>query len=581
MRRVLPFLSAFLLCAVAGAQSTELAPTPNPTTAPTTIQVNSRIVYVDVVVRDRDGRIIHGLTKEDFRVEEDGKPQAIAYLDEHTYDLAAAEKMPRPISGTRQDTFSNVPAKGAISGSINIILFDLFNTPSTDQLYARQQLLRFLEAMPEGQQVALFVLGQGLQMVQDFTGSSDRLIEAARKIRPKDFGLVDSETTSMQAADVAANLARAAGNNETGHALGGGAGGGGCGSNVQIRASAAIATFNELARATNGYPQRKNLFWLSDCFPIALGSQLDSTRYSAITTTPGAKETANLVADSQIALFPIDLKGLETGGIPSSVGGVAETSLGGGAGATYARQFNRRAAERAWVSDLARETGGEAFYGTNDFAGAIRRGMGEESNYYTLAYRPQNSNWNKQFRKIRVEMLKSGYSLTYQRGYFAYPDEPSAEGTSLEQLDAVLQPESPESTLLLLRAKVDLPGSAGGPVVVHSVLDAANLGLVTGADGHRRGRVFVRLIAFRDTPGVDPRPAEGQTEAPPQSSGALDFDFGAAQYQVTLTNGIAFTQQLNLPPGRYRLRLGVSDVTSHRLGTLDMPIAIGVPSLSN
>jgi VWFA-related protein len=364
MRRNLPLLTALLLPALAAAQSS------NP--APTTIQVTSRIVNVDVVVRDNAGRIVHGLTQNDFRVLEDGKPQAIQYFDEHTYSLAAAEKFPKTNSGTQQTEFSNVPAKGAIAGSINVILFDLVNTPSSDQLYARQQLLKFLETLPPGQQVALFVLSDELQMVQDFTGSSDQLIEAARKIRPRDFSLVETEAASMQENDFAANLARAAGNNVTGHALGGGGVSAGCTGNFTIRAGGVIGAFNELARATNGYPGRKNLFWLSDCFPIALGSQVDATKFSRFTVIPGWRETANLVADSQIAVFPIDLQGLQTNNIPPSVSGVGETSLMAGSGATVAALFNQRAAERAWVGDLAHETGGEAFYGTNDFAGAIR-----------------------------------------------------------------------------------------------------------------------------------------------------------------------------------------------------------------
>lgn len=573
MRRILPLIPILALTALAAAQSDN--------STPATIQVTSRIVNVDVVVRDEFGRIVHGLTQNDFRVYEDGKLQTIQYFDEHTYDMAAAEKLSRPTPGVVQSEFSNVPAKGAISGSINIVLFDLLDTPSTDQLYARQQLLKFLQTLPSGQQVALFVLGNRLQMVQDFTGSSDRLIEAARKIRPSDFGLIESGSASMQDADFYAKIARAAGSNNTGHALGGDTGPVGCQQDFEVRAGAVVGAFNELARATNGYPQRKNLFWLSDCFPIALGSQVDQTRFSAFTVIRGWRETANLVADSQIAVFPIDLKGLQTGGIPSSVEGVAETSMGAGQGRTLARQFNQRSAERTWVSDLAHETGGEAFYGTNDFAGAIRRGMGDESNYYAIAYRPQNSNWNKQFRKIRVELTRSGYTLTYQRGYFAFPDELSADSNNLEQLDAALQPESPESTLLLLSSTVDMPAEQRGFVLVHSVLDVGNLGLITGTDGHRRGQLLVRLIAFIDAPGVDTRPLIGQTVTPMQTSGVLNLDLDPAQYQAILKNGLTFTQQLQLPPGRYRLRLGVSDVTSHRFGTLDMPISIPTQTAKN
>jgi VWFA-related protein len=581
MRRTLPVVAAILtclLCFTSALGFSQAAGSTPANTTPTTIQVTSRIVNVDAVVRDKWGRIVHGLKPSDFLVEEDGKPQSILYFDEHTYDIDAASRIETQKRGESTNQFSNVPDKGAVAGSINIVLFDLFDTPASDQLYARRQLLKFLETMPSGQQVALFVLGQHLQMVQDFTGSSDRLIEAAKKIRPSDFHLVESAAESMQEADGAADLARAAGENMSGHALGGGSGEAAeCLGNATIRASNVVATFNELARATNGYPGRKNLFWMSDCFPMALGSQVDATKFSGFTIIPGWRETANLVADSQIAVFPISLLGLQTGGIPASVNGVGEGNLLTGSGGTFARQFQQREAERAWVNDLAKETGGEAFFGTNDFAGAIRRGMGDDSNYYAIAYRPTNSNWNKHYRKISVKMLKGGYSIAYQGGYFAFPNELStATSGPVQQLDAALQPESPESTLLLLRAKVDVPAD-GGAVVVHSLLDVDNLGLVNAANGHRQGQIVVRLIGFKDTPGNE----LDQPEAPPQETGVLNLDFDAMQYAMVAANGISFTQQLKLPPGRYRLRLGVDDVVNHRIGTLDMPITIPGPTLKN
>jgi hypothetical protein len=85
------------------------------------------------------------------------------------------------------------------------------------------------------------------------------------------------------------------------------------------------------------------------------------------------------------------------------------------------------------------------------------------------------------------------------------------------------------------------------------------------------------LIAFKDDPGK----AVDQPDAPPLISAVLNLDFDPAQYQTILSNGIGFTQQLQLTPGRYRLRLGVSDMMSHRLGTLDMPVAIATKTAKN
>lgn len=228
------------------------------------------------------------------------------------------------------------------------------------------------------------------------------------------------------------------------------------------------------------------------------------------------------------------------------------------------------------MTDLADQTGGEAFVGTNDYADALRHSMMDGANYYTLAYQPQNQKWNGQFRKIRVELAGKKDSLTYRRGYFAYPDNASEEDPS-ELLNVALQPDTPESTMLALHSTIDLPDAQHGAVLVHTIVGMINLNLVLGTDGHRRGQIVVRLVAFNDTPGKP----EDQPDAPPQTSAVLNLDFDPSQYQLILNNGIAFTQQIKLPPGRYRLRLGVSDMASHRLGTLDMPIAVPAVSAKN
>ena len=104
---------------------------------------------------------------------------------------------------------------------------------------------------------------------------------------------------------------------------------------------------------------------------------------------------------------------------------------------------------------------------------------------------------------------------------------------------------------------------------VSSVVKAQSLSLVSSDDGHWYGRLLVLLVAFDDTAGAV------QPDAPPQTSALLNLDFDPAQYQAALANGVTFTQQLKLPAKKYRLRLGVSDLGAHRLGTLDMEVEVG------
>jgi VWFA-related protein len=552
-----------------------------------TIRLTSRLVFVNVIVRDHSGQVVHGLTQQDFKVEEDGRPQKVDFFEAHSFDQAAI--LPTAQSATTATApleFANVEKRDVQAGAINIILFDLLNTPKTDQLYARKQLLQFVQNLPAGQNVALFVLTDRLHMLQNFTGSSDRLLAAAKAIALDDQGTIRSKGETQQDKDFVMAMAR----------MGAGGASGGLERSLAIgdaldsdhRGHLTIQALGELARATSGYSGRKNLLWLSESFPVSLGAQLEDVHFRSTPDLPEARETANLVADAEVSIYPISLLGLETSGVQAASNGAGSVGLLGGPpaiptldntvagptrsapsaqiGDTLQDQFTSRSALRAALNDLADQTGGEATVGSNDFAGALRRSMLDGSNYYTIAYRPTNEKWNGHFRKIHVELAGKSGSLAYRRGYFATADSHHAND-SAQELHFALQPETPEATMLPLRARVRLPDAQHPEVHVDSILDPRNAAFTTTADGKRHAQLLVLLIALND--------GEQQAATPPQTSGVLNLDLTPDQYKIAITSGIPLHQDLKLKPGRYRLRLGVSDMTTHDLGTLDMPVDLG------
>ncbi len=554
----------------------------------TTIRVATRVVHVDVVVRDSSGRCVHGLKQADFKVAEDGKPQSIDFFTEHSYDLASAKAAPAAKANAGL-TFANVPEDGTASGSVNMLLFDMVNTPVTDQQFARDQMLKFLKALPPGQQIALFVLTDRLHMVQGFTGSSDLLVQAADLLKAKSSELIRSQSEMTQTADIYAKWEAAIGRSPSGEADGGSITSRWAGEdraydaqNADIRARVTILALAELAHATSGYAGRKNLLWLSASFPTAVGAymQLDNPEMSApeqlanpsltapeqIGDIQGARETANLIASMQIAVYPINVMGVQTDFVGAQSSGDGEVKMMGPGGLERTMQgtFNTRNVLRNNMDNIAHQTGGESFYSTNDLAWALRRGIEDGSNFYTVAYRPKNQNWNGNFRNIHVSLEGKKYSLTYRRGYFAYADKP-APFDAQATLFAALQPTTPDATVLRLRARVSLPREKQAAVGVDSHIDPRTIEFTTDASGHRHAELLVLLVAFAN--GV-------KVQAPPQTSGLLKLDLDPATYAKALQSGIPLHQEITLPPGSYRLRLGACDTANHRLGTLDMPVTI-------
>lgn len=583
-------LLAFLLCpALAVAQT--VAPASD-----TTIHASSRIVYVDVVVHDSSGHLVRGLSQKDFQISEDGQPQQVDYFIAHSYDLGGTHtaSVPHP-----KNEFSNVPTAGP-AGSVNMILFDLVNTAPQDQQFARKQMLTFLKALPPGQQIALFVLSDQLHMFQSFTGSSDLLTAAAKMINPTNMRLIESDAEQQNQIEYLGQLQDAIGRSP--------------GQSIQqlanmlteereqsdeIRQRITLTAFSEIASAAAGYPGRKNLYWLSGSFPfsIALQSEYNLTgplQFSSlnnpdqrVSDVNAVQDTAKLIANSQIAVYPISTLGVEVGGVGAEGSGRSMAALAGTSGQiigpdgtdsvkhtlgdTVAQQFTNRSALHGAMEDIAYETGGEAVFGSNDLAGALRRTMEDGSNYYSLAYRPQNHSWNGGFRKIKVQMAQRGYSLTYRRGYFAFPDEVTNQDTA-DALNAALQPGAPQSTLLVIKSDLELPDAKNPNVLVDTTVDPSGIDFTTDAAGVRHGKLLVLLVALNDS--TNGKPAV-QADSPPQTSGSLHLDFSPNEYQSILKTGIRFGLKLPLKPGNYRLRLGVSDMNNHRLGTLDMPVTIG------
>ncbi len=114
--------------------------TPVPQTDTTTLHVGSRLVVLDVVVIDRNGKFVPNLDRSQFTVTEDKVPQTI-----RNFDPPDGHEMPPGSEGKMVvQSSADLPKIG--NAAVNILVFDEVNTPFLQLAYSRQMMERYRSA---------------------------------------------------------------------------------------------------------------------------------------------------------------------------------------------------------------------------------------------------------------------------------------------------------------------------------------------------------------------------------------------------------------------------------------------------
>ena len=349
---------------------------------------------------------MNGLTQNDFRISENGHAQTIDSF------RAVTQSSPdhSSLGGPQATAGPNALAAGGPPGTINMILFDLLDTSPVNQAYARTQMLKFLEALPPDQEIGLYILtGSRLRMVQNITGSSALLAEAARQLLPQSSLLFQSAAAQRHSNDVTGSMPGPATPSGTDNSIILDLANELASENFQhdqVRNEFVAKAFRALAKSLESFSGRKNLFWLAGSFPLSARSEM--------------------LTASRIAVYPISVLGIEADSIDAEMNGngVTTGAAGLGAGGLEAQGNDRSSSRenlRGSAEQIAAQTGGEAFVGVNDLARALRQSLEAGDNYYSLVYSPTDRNWDGKFRRIHVELARKGYTLSYREGYFALP----------------------------------------------------------------------------------------------------------------------------------------------------------------
>jgi VWFA-related protein len=378
----------------------QVAPPPvqpdKPAPAPV-IRVTTRLVQVHVLVHDRKGDPVSGLTREDFVLLDEGTPQQIT---DFSVDRGGPSFLPRT------PTFPNDPA---VPGSrmpiaATAVLFDKLNTSTDDQAYAKRELLKFLKKAKRQERIAIYILDGDLRALADstdagevdraLTGRGSAQLAASEPAKPDTgFKKVDKKLARMDRE--IANLA------------------------VEERVLRTLWALEAVGLHLSRLPGRKNLVWLSGAFPLSIAPELSemaelrkeyrlSSRQKSFASQ--ARQTARVLTDANVAIYPVDARGLV--GVAEANAADAEpgAEVHGGIEMVQSQQAMER---------LARDTGGRAFHGANDLIAGINRAFEDSRLVYVLGFRPSHQEWDGKFHQITVQVKQPGSQIRHRRGYFA------------------------------------------------------------------------------------------------------------------------------------------------------------------
>lgn len=550
-----------------------------------TLHANTRMVTVEVVARDHHGNPAEGLTADDFQV-----------FEETTASNQKKEKSEQKIAVFRavgisqliaqdhgsvhlpQGIYSNVVSLREHPVPPTILLVDGINTELSSQMQIHRQMIRMLNSFPKDVPAAIFLLGRQLKLIQGFTTDPALLRAALDKAGLRQHDMVQQDPqdvpdslSALQEFVVAndpnmssdmgtqASLANILQFEQETYA-----------SNIDTRMRITVNALLSLARNVSGYPGRKNLLWLSSSFPILLDPTSDREHRDY---SPEMKEVAAALSQAKLAVYPIDMAGVQTESFFDASTRTRSRVADTGATATNVmgaidREASLNVGRELTMENLATDTGGKVCTGDNDLGDCIKKAVNDSSSFYEISYYPTSSDWNGEFRKIIVKAKRNGLHLSYREGYYARGDNAGGAKTAESDLRQAGCSDYLPSTSILLMAEAVPPDSPDDLKYMVAV-DAGDLTFAPEPDGTRTVDVDVAVCTFSKS--AEPLKLIVQP---------IHAKLAPKEYQAVLAmHGLR--RLITIPaPRPAEIRLVVRDNPTGQLGSINIPVAEKAAALS-
>jgi VWFA-related protein len=477
-----------LTLALAGAAQNPPAATAEPLY---TFKVESDLVLVNVIARDKHGNLIRDLKASDFTLSEEGKPQGIVSFDLEDSGHFATSPEQRadstPVSATILTAIKpDVPSLR--DRRLIVLFFDFMSMEPVDAQRAIDVAQEFVDKqMTPADVVAIASYATAYSVAQDFTTDHAALTAALKRLSAADgqggqdvvAGNIDTLSNPDNLLDTTADYAP----DTTDFNI--------FNTDMELRA------IDSLATALAGVPQRKEVLYFSG-----------GLSKNGIDNQAQLNRAINTAVRSNVALYAVDIRGLQTlipGGDASKA---SQKGTAAFSGAATKSAFDKKLASEETLFTLSKDTGGKAFLDSNDFGKAFTTVQNDTATYYELGYRSGNHAKDGAYRRISVRVKRPGVKLDFRPGYYTGRDwgHLDREGRKT-QLQQEITSSLPDTDLpvhvgtaffrlsedrYFLAASVVVPGSAI-PFIAAADKDKADLDIL-GVVSNKQTKTPVQMV---------------------------------------------------------------------------------------
>jgi VWFA-related protein len=507
------------------------------------IEVTTELVLVNVVAHDKKGNLVRDLKKGDFTLFEDGKKQEISTFDFENVDelqtAGAAEATVLGVAGAAtllRSGKQGVTSLDARDRRLILLFFD-FSAMVPEQIdRSVDAAKKFVGTkMQPADLMALVSLATNMRVDLDFTDDKSKLLAALTAYSSgQGQGF---ENGSAGSADGAGETSGAFSADDTDFNT--------------FSADRKLLALQSLMQALGKLPQKKSLIYFSNGI-----TQSGADNQSALRAATAAAVKAN------VSVYSLDIRGLQA--FPP--GGEAQSaSLHGQSaysGAAVLNDLNNNAASQDTLATLSSDTGGKAFFDSNDFGAVFSQVQKDSSAYYVLGFTSNNPLKDGKFRRLKVQVDRADLKLDFRSGYYA--------GRDFEHLNRADREQQLEDELDAQLPRVDVPLYAGAAYFRQD-------------DSHYYLAVSL-VIPGSQIPFVTEREKDNATiDIIGEALGGGKFRVGQLRDTVKLAvetaqqvrrKNVQYNTGFVLAPGSYHLKFVIRENQTGRMGSYETDVQI-------